>query len=76
MRRAGDGFWIIYQGPEAIGEIKGIAQADWLIEKLKEKYGIGSGFYHATYPTSRPSFTGRDKTVELMLTSRVDCFQQ
>jgi hypothetical protein len=70
MRRARDGFWIIYHGPESIGEIKGMDQADWLIEKLKKKYGIGSGFCHATYPTSRPSFTGKDKTVELMLNSQ------
>jgi hypothetical protein len=65
MRRAQDGFWVIYQDNEAIGEIKGLDQANWLIDRLKGKHP-GCLFYHATYPTSRSSFTGKDKTHELM----------
>jgi hypothetical protein len=65
VRRAQDGFWVIYRDNEAIGEIKGIDQANWLVERLKKRHG-GCGFYHSTYPTSRPSFTGRDRTGELM----------
>ena len=65
MRRARDGFWVIYHDHEAIGEIKGIDQANWLVDRLKQRHG-GHGFYHATYPTSRPSFGAKDKTHELM----------
>ena len=65
MRHAQDGFWVIYHHDEAIGEIKGIDQANWLVDRLKEKHG-GQGFHHATYATSKPSFAGKDKTHELM----------
>jgi hypothetical protein len=65
MQRAQDGFWIIYHNDEGVGEIKGIDQANWLVDRLKERHG-GHGFYHATYPTTRPSFAGKDRTHELM----------
>ena len=65
MRRAQDGFWIIYHDDVPIGEIKGLDQANWLIDRLKATNG-GFGFYHATYPTSRASFTGVDKIPGLM----------
>jgi hypothetical protein len=65
MPRAEDGFWVVYQDHEAIGEIKGVDEANWLIDRLKEEHSECL-FYRATYPTSRSSFTGKDKTHGLM----------
>jgi hypothetical protein len=66
MRRARDGFCLIYYEGRPIGEVKGVDQATLIVGRLWEKYPDAEGIYRATYPTSRRQFAGEDQIARLM----------